>query len=636
MRMENFAAGIYSEAAETAGGELRAADMANLRFDKNGFLTQRIDYSNIRDIFGGHADDSSIDGIAKVRDIEFYNVAGNLWWRSGNGNAAQITNVTDLEGRISVIDNYANYTILTSEGEDSGYLITIDDGVIAYPLSYPAPSFDPNFRVRTGNFGSVHPPYDKYNYYVFQYTAETYYPESHEDYVESNSRILGFTSKRSEVYEANLISDPGGHEESWRRMTVEFPEGNSFDVIRVGIFRSDSYDNAITNPQALDDSDFKFVGEVGRDDAVDGLLIFDDGVTQAGWENNPVLNPSTAFPSTATSIVEWRDIVFATCGDELRYNEVTAGAPVPAQWPAKNSYPPRGGNKVTFAVGYFDFLLFGDKRHTRRLYGNVRPFDAAEHTHNRGALNTYATQVLENGIAMITETGFYIADGSRMQKVSAPLDDFFKNNNAVDGCIVQFPNAQILWSVFHVSRKHKQFLMRRVGNVSAFEAWSDVEIKQAIQRDSSAIAIAVEGAEWEMDGVGWDFYDDTITHTEILCADGSDVVKLIDWNDPSNDGSVEWSWESHEIYGKQNTLAMTRKIYRNLYINGESDNDVKIIFETEKGSVERTKRLTLDKAQPARIPIRKYGQFIKFRLEGSGFVKLKGFYFEYEAVRSLQ
>lgn len=624
MRVENFSAGIYTDPAEIRGGETRAADMVNLRVDQNGFLTQRYGLGNARGI-GNLPSWVDIQGIAKVGDIIFYNDPERaLWVQRGDENPTPFWHITDLRGRLSVIDHYANYTILTSEGEDAGYYVQLEPAIVFFPLSFPAPNF-PNLSISVVQYStSTSPPIDKYHYYTFVFKAS------------DNAVVRGARSKKSVNYEAEPLSAPAaGDDPEVRRLgVVDAFVGIDNSVTIMEIYRSKGFDEAVSDPQALDNSVFRYIGEV---DKADNLLTWDDTVDQATWDSNDLLVEDTGFPSTATSITEFQGHIFATCGDELRYNEVEDGlTPRPGSWPHSNALTVGSGGGVTFAVSYFNSLLFGDREATYRLYGNVPPFAIAEHTTGRGALNTYCTLQLTRGIGMITENGLYISDGTQMTKVSSPLEEFFRNDYASDGCIIQFPSDDILWCVTFASESHRQFLMRRVGNANAFEGWEDVEVKQAVKRVlSGEVQISAGGRGWSTSRGGWSYRGAETENTAVICAlDG--LPREIDWNDTYSIADTDWKWESHEIYDKTQTLAMNRKIYRNIYINGYAQKEIDILFTTDKGSIKRTVDLNIDKGQPIRVPIRKYGQYLKFRILGNDVVQLRGFYLEYEAARSLQ
>ena len=133
--------GMHSQKTKVENGELYASDMKNLRIDENGWLRLRSDISAI-----GPAD-ANITGIAASQKHLFVLRAdGKLYLREAGdlANETIIPGVSDLEGRISVVGEFRDYFIITSEGEDQGFIVDLreDKELRAYPLGFDPPTFE--------------------------------------------------------------------------------------------------------------------------------------------------------------------------------------------------------------------------------------------------------------------------------------------------------------------------------------------------------------------------------------------------------------------------------------------------------------------------------------------------------------
>ena len=155
----NFTTGELTYHESVEGGEVTAQEMLNLRVDTHGALRQRHAIRAILD-----ANEANITGVfAGTERLYFINANGKLYYRNKErsnqvdteieikGRPRIITDTipdgyieeTKLEGRISVINEYKDFDILTSEGEDQGYWIDRrEDDLIAYPLGFNPPIFE--------------------------------------------------------------------------------------------------------------------------------------------------------------------------------------------------------------------------------------------------------------------------------------------------------------------------------------------------------------------------------------------------------------------------------------------------------------------------------------------------------------
>ena len=140
-QLDNFSLGMHTEPGKQRGGSRYAADKNNLQVDGDGWLRLRSNFKKVG------PDGENITGLAASNTHLFIlREGGKLYFRplSDLDDETEITDVPDLEGRISVISAFRDYIILTSEGEDQGYWVDFreDKDQVANTLGIVAPSSD--------------------------------------------------------------------------------------------------------------------------------------------------------------------------------------------------------------------------------------------------------------------------------------------------------------------------------------------------------------------------------------------------------------------------------------------------------------------------------------------------------------
>ena len=161
----NFTPGELTYHESVPGGEMTAREMINLRVAQDGSLRQR---QAIRAILEPNT--HNITGLAATTDrLFFINDNGQLFYRNRERINQHDTEIpirgrkrivtftapdgyiedSKLAGRISIIYEYENFVVLTSEGADQGYWVDLRDDtepneintIAAYPLGFDAPDF---------------------------------------------------------------------------------------------------------------------------------------------------------------------------------------------------------------------------------------------------------------------------------------------------------------------------------------------------------------------------------------------------------------------------------------------------------------------------------------------------------------
>lgn len=383
----------------------------------------------------------------------------------------------------------------------------------------------------------------------------------------------------------------------------------------------------------LTDNDFHLIALLPR---LNGNFpsVYRDNVNPLEWAGGaklPNQRRRGEFPTTAKSIHYYNGTIFAVCGNELRFCDVDFTGPRQWSWPESYSYKQ---NRVDYAVEYAGMLLFGNRDSTWQLTGLAREDYAVRHVSGRGALNSHCAHVLTSGLAVMSENGMYVGDGTSFQKISGALDQYFKNDNILDGMVIQLPNDDLVWAVEQVGES-RQFLMNLDSSGSYWEAWEDFEIKQSARALAGFVGVEAADGGWaDARGASWGFYDPDVTRTQVLLAFGNDRLQQLAWSDAEGgvDTRLRWYWQSHDLYQRNQTLAMDQKIWRLLNVSGFSDNPVDFVFRIFTDGddlVIRQTGVTLQKGRATQVPIRAHGQGLSFLVSGVGDVTIRGFYVDF-------
>ena len=283
---------------------------------------------------------------------------------------------SDLSGRLSIVDSFPDYSILTSEGEDQGYWIFFENGktkpgsVTLNPLGFDVPGLS-----EVGILGRLRDDYDNDDaenagleedtYYAYRFT---YLRVANEPfgYVESKPtdpqvartqtggrrsiQINGFLRPEDpEVTHFGIYrtSGLGGVDDVSEFGAEEFAEKAIYRrIAQVPVRRSDTYIPIYVDSRASHGSYADEFGELERLDSFN----------------------HDRLPITTKSLAFHEGLVFAACGNEVRYCKIDFGNIYTWAWPIKNSLTP--GGEYDFVFSYGGLLYFGDGQQTYRLEGN--------------------------------------------------------------------------------------------------------------------------------------------------------------------------------------------------------------------------------------------------------------------------
>ena len=133
-----------------------------------------------------------------------------------------------------------------------------------------------------------------------------------------------------------------------------------------------------------------------------------------------------------------------------------------------------------------------------------------------------------------------------MQAVSEPiLNKVFKDKKLLTGSVVFLQDGDILYD-FKTSDKRYQYKLED----GAWARWADIDIVQA--------ATIIERV------------DDQDCATVVLIADGTGVLKELNWNSTEGADDADWRWESNIISGLSQGVANKFKRFRELEWTGTS------------------------------------------------------------------
>ena len=672
----NFTPGELTYHESVPGGEITAQEMLNLRVDRHGSLRQR---QSIRATSTLHTDNTKkITGVAASTDkLFFINEDGQLFYRNPErtrqldreieilGKPRIITDTipdgyieeTKLSGRISIIFEYENFVMITSEGQDQGYWIDLRDEddtqeYKAYPLGFNPPTFDVAMQLSgTGITLSEGQGIELQTYayiYRFTYIRDTRTPtEIEAGKMLSEEPFADVESNPSEPVLLNLPNiDPQNRVRGILIYGIKFPNPDGLEA-GIAIYRSrpikktDLDDGQVGDNERVkiddQDLDFRRVGIYPppfNPNADPGAVApareetarFDDFMGEEERQEQVELRfDNDRMPETAKAFTLYNDRVFVPNKTELRYSDLRFGNLALWAYPEVNAI--RRPVDCIFTETYRELLLFGGRNGLWRMTGSDPHTYNPDQLSNLGPIDTYATTKTEDIFGYITPAGLHTTDGIATQDISEPLQAHFENQEPIRGSVLFLPNGHSVWSVVFArldGSTHRQTFVR----ARQWQQWKDLEVEQnarfqqiAVTGDPETISVIVENTPlirqvlWEnMQGI----HDSRGTEIEDLTPIG-------------------WSWKSQRLDFEAEGIATERKRFTELIIEGKADTEINgelaqleitfWVYDTKGQATQKTLTRTLQREHlyKTRVPIRKIGQAIEFRVAGFGNVELRSF-----------
>ena len=594
----------YPSDISAKGVDVYPQDMVNLRVDRWGHLRLRpiiqgFEMLSVGDLapIGVH-----ITGVAASADKLFWlRSDGKLFVIDGlPGDPIEITGVENLEGRISVVAAFETFVILTSEGTDHGYVISLETNE-AEPLGI-------TFEEISGLGGITHISRVRadgeldsgvFYYYKFSFVRDGIVGEE-----ESQLSVGRIAVNITGASATNVLSFD------------DFPAvSTDYNVRGMNVYRAlGSYVNGQVQ---VDDSRYYRVGfweNSANLGMLDDLTFSDDG-TVALTVNVP---ENTFLPETVSQLEVFNGRLFVPDGDELRYSDVRVGEPVWFAFPARKSI--RTGTRIDFCAAYRGLLLFGGEDGLYRLTGDSEYNFDHDRISARGPVSSDAWAVLDKFFGFVGVDGLYLTDGTEAPEIAPQLDGFFNRYRVEDGIVGELPNKVSFWGVRRRSADDETDTVFFVSKENDWTRLDGTTIEQYVSVN--------------LDGEGM----------RGIVADGHRAPRILDWvvSDDTEDAvltyssgnmtmttheDIDWVWESQQLAWDSRGLGAEMKSFRELRISGEADSPVTCTFYFDNATP-FVETVTLDRLgdarlDPYRIRLGHRAFACRFKLSGDGNVLIR-------------
>lgn len=614
----------YHEAVE--GGELTAQEMLNLRADTNGALRLR------HGIFArGTEQQNDITGIAASDERLYYiTTNGQLFYRNNDRSNQSDTEIpirtetgspSNLNGRISLIYEYEDFDILTSEGEDQAYWIDIreTDNIQAYNLGINPP-VSGSLTAQPGVFGQIADNERAMGYAVpedqdpqgqrrYQFHYKMTYVRRHDKGVllsrlEEVPPFYGMESQPGDPVSVLLSREQNA-------VTLEITHSIDPQVTGAIIYRRAEFIGTSEFRQIQTDSFGRaeaYYIPKSQERVIDVTLREDISDGEVLSENNE------RMPATVKAFALYRDLIFAPNTTELRYSDVRFDGLALYAFPEENSI--NQPVRCVFAEAYRELLLFGGRDGLWRLTGGTEHEFVIDQVSNLGPVDAYAVTKTEDVFAYVAPNGIFMSDGVATQSISDPLDAHFENREPIRASCIFLPNGNSMFSIIFTELDNS---LTRLTFFRArqWQQWKGLTPEQATR-----------------------FIEKEITGdpaNKVLICERTSTTREILWENitQTHDGTtlterqdIAWSWRSQRYDFAQEGLAQERKRFTKLVILGKIDGNITVTFtiyddQNNKRELVITREATRENLYEVQIPIRDIGYAIDYKIAGEGDVDIR-------------
>lgn len=593
--------GMHTQPSKVEGGEVYGSDMQNLRIDGDGWLRPRSEVLSL------DPDGENITGIAASQDhVWILRSDGKLYVRANLDLSieTEITGVSDLEGRISVVGTFRDYVILTSEGDDQGWMVDLrEDKNFQYvPLGIePPPPGDslavslvhelPD-NVESVGFGEL-----RQGTYIYTYAYLIH---------DRDDDLLPWNNMQSNLWDRRdrFVLVTPDEDTNYARVQISY-SGNLL-ATHIRIYRA----HVDAQPNYTHVADIPLTPET---ESGGGGIVFYDGYSDSDLDDankertfskqHLVVNSitdtfhSSRLPSEVKQINEYNNLVFGAAGDRLVYSDLRNGNIIPWAFPEENEIRVEG--RVDFCTELREVLLFGGIDGLHRLTGVTEYDFRVGNIGSIGPIDGYSWGKTADALAFVGEGGLYATDGSTALKLSdVVLDAFFNDKTLERGGVIFFKDNDILFNV---------------------------------STDAEDVQFKMEDKYWTR----WAFpFKQSVSilqnkNTRVLVVDDTGRLKQIDWNSTASSENVSWHWTSNFLDGADNypKLEKTRKRFAEFTFTGSAENELTLktwVDDDETEPIIHTFASRSDSLRPVRVPINRRGRRIKFQLSGTGDCKIQG------------
>ena len=592
-RTENFSSGIHTKPARLEGGERYARDIENLRITHNGFMKLRGGFKPI----GGSGPD--ITGIAATtRYLLLLRSDGYLYIRDINNLNAEsrIANIdpatAGLSGRISLASTAPDYLIVTSEGDDLGFWIDLNEQSTTFKHAFQL-GLDVPHAAQIAAIGhtTTGTGFSGDGWLRYRLTWLRNAPGEPFD---------GAESSPSGTVDVNVIG--GGR---ININNIQFPTDPQ--VTHLAIYRN----RELVPEQSdltLNAADLHRIATVSRENRSVGYIDdnsadFDNGVEIELFNNR--------LPPGVKQIHFHQKRIFAAAGSKLVYSAFDNLTPQYWRFTPTNSQRRPDAGDITFCASHREVLLFGAQDGLFRLDGTDNFDFQVDQISGAGPRDGYSWGVFENTLGFVSGRGFHVTDASNTDLVSdESLDQFFTGQRIERGLVGFFSDNTLIFSVIlrpinGGDTKQSYFLF----DDRHWTKWSAANVLQFATIDGQ-VYIA-----------------------------GSDRLHRIKWEEGDNtDTALDWAYESNLIDGDAYGIQSDLKRFTELYINAAAGS--RIVLKTWKDDDEMpveqafTTRDSTD-SNVQTVLIERIARRLRFRLEGVGPVTIRGLRLEGNAEKRI-
>ena len=646
MNLSNFTLGINTyPSTQPQSNESTARDVVNLRVDEDGYLRPSPGTTRFR------SQSQKVTGIAAAYDHVFYLLEdGDLYYQQSQGAAGGVLVAanTELRGKLSIIQDFETFFLITSTGDDPGYLYDVETErlqILEYDKT-ETPTFTLNENPMRNSMQIGHTN----GYGFFYFFAEV----REDDNVPEGSPLSRIHAPLSDALHARYI-DTNSPNNTWEVRFTDF-QFNNTDTTHIYVYRSPridftgaSYEPDLTASDALDFYRIENYFSIGKLTRASHTTFYDDNDISGTQyvdptDENPTINKwketserqaeSLAGAQILTGLPEgtqsWRHFNgynFVAGAGQLRFSEIDFGVLKHASYPAANAINALGDTRFVEVMA--NTLVFGDQNNFNVLRG-YDPFNFQVYrVGSVGPVSAAAMSILPSGaLGFIGEEGLYAYDGTQVQKISSPqLDTFFQNKIAKDGFISVLPDNEMLWSVQFLDDSHLTFLL----NTERLDApiWTRITatiLQSAAFRPHATHAWSYAGDNhyWEFANDGyWTFDDEEAVLDQLLFVDDTNQITEYLYHNLDSFGSQEWEWESNLLQAGSET----NKVIERVLLGGYADNaiDVEVDLHIAGDTVtESFNDIDFSKhRRKKRVPVKRRANNVSFKIAGDSDVLLR-------------
>ena len=311
------------------------------------------------------------------------------------------------------------------------------------------------------------------------------------------------------------------------------------------------------------------------------------------------------MPSDVKQFFLYTDRLWGAAGDRLVYSDFDAANLKLWAFPTRNTIRRSRPGRIDFVAEHREVLLFGGRDGLYRLTGLTPADFNSDEISRTGPLDGYSWGATINAFGYAGENGLYLTDAAGVEYISKlSLDKFFRNKRARRGTMLFFSDDTFLFSVGLQPVDGEgitDYLFRYEDGY--WSRWAETDIKQVVS----------VGADW----------------TRYWLTSGAGELIELEWNEENTDTELPFHWESNYITGRRAGVQNEMKLFNAFCISAASGTEfvLKTWVENDEQPTE-VSFTSRDDNYLQKIPIQRYGRRLKFRLEGTGQVLIRGIQLE--------